>query len=163
MVSAGLQQFLIFAAFLSVPARSRKFRAWLQANRSGITSLEAARCRPLPGLFRASWIFCALKPAGASSSRPATFRPKHARIVCQRLRLSYHDAVELWMPRVDEAVVLVRSKGGRHHEQTVFPPFYEFIADPGELRRRCGSSPIRRQMADFDLFAAQIVGHFGDC
>jgi len=67
------------------------------------------------------------------------------------------------MPGVDEAVVLVRSKDGRDHEQAVLPPCYEFVADPGELRRCRGNPPIRRQMTDFDPFAAQIVGHFGDC
>lgn len=37
---------------------------------------------------------------------------------------------------------------------------YELIADLSELRWCSRSSPIRREVLEFDLFPAQIIGYF---
>jgi hypothetical protein len=46
MVSAGLQQFVDFAAFLSVPASSRKFRPTATNQKAGSSNLSGRATSP---------------------------------------------------------------------------------------------------------------------
>jgi hypothetical protein len=65
------------------------------------------------------------------------------------------------MLRVDQAVVLIWSKGGRHQQQAVFTSLSELVSDSGKCGRGCRAAPIRGQPTDFDAFQAYVVRHLG--
>ncbi len=76
-------------------------------------------------------------PAYQSPSAPLRRFGEHARVICHGLRLPYHDSLEIWMPRVEQPVVLVRGYCRRHDEQAVLRSLDETIAEAGQFRWGC--------------------------
>jgi hypothetical protein len=42
----------------------------------------------------------------------------------------------------------------------MFSSLHEFIAEPGQFRRRCGFAPFCRQLPGLNSLSGQIVGNF---
>ncbi len=88
--------------------------------------------------------------------------PEHSCIVAKRFQLVDDNLPKVRMRRIDQTVVLARSKCRRDEQQTMFTFACEFIAEAGQFRRSGRVAPSGREIRSRERLWFQIAGDFGD-